>query len=394
MHLLKRIEYLDGLRGIAVLMVVFSHFIIAFFPALVNGKAEYCHTTNCIEVAIAASPLNIFYNGNFAIYIFFTLSGYVLSYKFFRERKYHIIVSSALGRYFRLLVPVLFSIVAAYICMSFKTHLMKLTQSGDWLATFLSFMPEYGIMLKEAFFGVFFNNQFTYNQALWTMPYELIGSYIVFGLLLFSRFRTLLRYTIYALAGIWLYRYDISFVSFILGLFLSDLMNHKSDSLRKHLRVLINERVAFFVLAAGLLLGSYPTIVAPDYTFYGFLNYAKMYGDFRFFHIMGAFFIMTGLLFSAKIKNIFSNKAFVFLGKISFSIYVIHLMFISYFSSYLFLRLSPFMSYFFNVLVVSILSIALIILCAYYVDKYVDQNGIKLSKLFSSKICNMFYNKI
>ncbi len=97
-----KIIYLDGLRGLAAFIVVIYHHFYGFYPKFLYPSEDKVLTQ------LSGSPLNIFYNGNFAVYIFFILSGYVLTYKFFKTRNYGIIISSAARRYIRLLVPVLF----------------------------------------------------------------------------------------------------------------------------------------------------------------------------------------------------------------------------------------------------------------------------------------------
>ena len=83
---MKKIRYLDGLRGLAAFEVVFHHFILAFYPALFAGPGVPTHLAPGQEVFVSGSVLNLLYDGNFAVCIFFVLSGYVLSHKFFWTR--------------------------------------------------------------------------------------------------------------------------------------------------------------------------------------------------------------------------------------------------------------------------------------------------------------------
>ncbi|WP_443147193.1 acyltransferase family protein [Paenibacillus sp. KACC 21273] len=84
---MQKLKYLDGLRGLAALIVVISHFVVAFYPSLYNGSIDSVHTQKSLELWISKSPFNLFYNGNFAVCVFFVLSGYVLSYKFFITKR-------------------------------------------------------------------------------------------------------------------------------------------------------------------------------------------------------------------------------------------------------------------------------------------------------------------
>jgi len=82
----KKLTYLESLRGLAALAVVFNHLAIAFYPALFFGPSAPSHTGRALEAAISGTPLNLLYNGAFSVSIFFVLSGFVLSYGFFRDR--------------------------------------------------------------------------------------------------------------------------------------------------------------------------------------------------------------------------------------------------------------------------------------------------------------------
>jgi len=74
---------LDGLRGLAALNVTISHFIAAFFPALLNANYPQTFPANnnpSILFKIVSFPaISVLYNGNFAVLIFFAISGYVLT---------------------------------------------------------------------------------------------------------------------------------------------------------------------------------------------------------------------------------------------------------------------------------------------------------------------------
>jgi len=108
-----KIGYLDGLRGISALIVVFHHYMCAFYPALVFEAGTAFHTGS-VEARVGASPLSLFYNGGFAVCIFFVLSGYVLTNSYFRTQQRNVVISSAVRRYVRLMIPILFTVIVAY----------------------------------------------------------------------------------------------------------------------------------------------------------------------------------------------------------------------------------------------------------------------------------------
>lgn len=366
-----KLKYLDGMRGLAALIVVIAHFVNAFALSLKDyGRPEYLRYR-----FISESPLNILYNGGFAVCIFFVLSGYVLTYRFYRDKNLSTIIASASKRYIRLLIPILFSIFVAYILMKLNlmqnTSVGELTRSG-WLVQFYTFEPSFKDMIFQAFYEVFFTGNSTYNTNLWTIKIEFFGSFMVFAFVaLFGKLRN--RYIIYVL--MLLYFYDSHYLGFVFGVILSDLVhgNHeKWEAFNKKTLTIV-----LFIL--GIYFGS-----VPNWGEQGFL-YKYIFDAFNwsqtsiFLNSIGAFFIVFALIHFEWMKTFFSTKPMVFLGRISFSLYVMHLLVICSFSSILFNILIELVSYKISVITVVSLSMILIFGVSYLTYKYVDAKGIALA---------------
>jgi len=71
---MQRVAYLDALRGLAAAQVLLLHLATAYFPDLVNST-----DTATLSGRIHLSPLFFLYDGYSAVYIFFALSGFVLT---------------------------------------------------------------------------------------------------------------------------------------------------------------------------------------------------------------------------------------------------------------------------------------------------------------------------
>lgn len=379
MWTMEKIKYLEGARAVAALIVVFNHFIAAFFPAMYSAKFNDVHVT-LFEAHILLSPFNIFFQGNFAVCIFFIISGFVLSYGFFKFKDSHWIISRAIRRYFRLLIPVSFIIFLGYLGMKFSlfytVNVVKISHS-TWLAALWNFSPSFLGMLGSAFYRVFFSYDNSYNTVLWMMTYEFLGSFLIFTILAFFG-RSKFRYVVYiSLSILFIMKFETYYLAFILGMVMSDIYSKKDNIFEKNFGTVLSAILGLI----GLLLGSYPMGVLMNNTTYALLNLNFILNPAVFWHVIGAFLFLVAIFSSGKLKTIFSNRKLVFLGEISFSIYLVHVLVLSSFSCYLFLILYPHLSYLLSFIIIFILSIPLIIFVAYFVTKYIDRPGIRFSYL-------------
>jgi peptidoglycan/LPS O-acetylase OafA/YrhL len=107
-----RIFYLESIRGLAALQVLLLHFLAAFAPNLVFALPAAAAIAGYIHL----SPLYFLYDGYSAVYIFFALSGYVLTRSFER----HLASPSAqiLARIIRLGLPAIAATLVAACVMS------------------------------------------------------------------------------------------------------------------------------------------------------------------------------------------------------------------------------------------------------------------------------------
>lgn len=381
---MDKLKHLDGLRGLAAFVVVLSHFAVVFYPALYTANPRETRFVSQLDIIIAGTPLNVLYNGNFAVCIFFILSGYVLTYKFFRDKDPESLKSGAFRRYCRLLVPVLFSNILVFALMKlslfYNIQVGNITKSTWWFSGAWTFKPGIFDVLKESFFGVFVLEQCEYNPVLWTMTYEFFGSFLVFTIAaLFGRFKYR-NWIYFALCCLLLNTY---YMAFVVGLILSDL------TFNGYLEVFRNN-IAKLILV-GLLLGSYPAGMDVTNTMYTLFQFSFL-GNPMVFHILGSVCIMLAIINSKRLQWFFSLKPMAFLGKISFSMYLIHLSIIGTFSSFLFLQLLKYYDYNISFSITFLTSLATILVVSVYVNKYVDEKGIRFSRLLYKYIQSKVQN--
>lgn len=178
-----RLLPLDGLRGIAALLVFFEHFARLYHPL---SSAPFT-SVNWIEFPFVALT-----NGASAVALFFVLSGYVLTHTMLAapERS---IARAVLTRLPRLVPLVLTSMILAWMLIRLQwvpvLSTAPLTHSSwvndvrrdvelQWPALRLSEVLLRGVVLT------FFRGDFmrSVNPSLWTLHLELVGSFLVYGL--------------------------------------------------------------------------------------------------------------------------------------------------------------------------------------------------------------------
>ncbi|MEI8343963.1 MAG: acyltransferase [Candidatus Moraniibacteriota bacterium] len=381
---MRKIKYLDGLRGLAALQVVFHHFVLAFYPALFSGTDIPTHLPNGVEVFASGSFLNLFWDGNFAVCIFFVLSGFVLSHKFFVKKENEIVTASAVKRYFRLALPVAFSVFFAYVFMKFSLlyNLPAGEISGSgWFASLWDFKPDFLDSLNQGFIGAFFYGIFDYNKLLWTIACEFLGSFLVFSFLaIFGKSKSRHLAYIFLIVAF----FQTYYLAFILGVLLSDLMANEKKMLEKFDKKKIWRTT---LLLVGLAFASFPIGRDPKGTMYAFANFSWLGTEPPvFYHIVGAFFLMVVLLESKRLQKFFANKLFLFLGKISFTMYLLHFTIMGSLSSYIFLKLLPIVSYHGAVAWSFLTSLPVIFLVSYAAYIFVDKKAVSFSHFVYEKL--------
>ncbi|MGE7115103.1 acyltransferase family protein [Lysinibacillus sp. NPDC047702] len=386
---MKKLMYLEGLRGVAAIIVVLSHFVQFFYPRLLYSDDSLTHIY--LESWISNTPLNLIYNGNFAVCIFFILSGYVLSLKFLKTKDPIVLYEMASKRYFRLAIPVSVSIFISYIIVRvggiFYSKIMSMTLvSIDKLfeLNHNSFQ-----VIKLALYDVFIKGDASYNPVLWTMKYELFGSFMIFILLPLIAYRkySYIKYVLYIFLVIFISKVaELYFVSFVLGMMLCEMHISKTGFFKFN-----NKFLKMCYLIIGIYFGTFPYVDTKG-SIYEVLQLSILGGNaFVFYHIVGAFFLLMAFIQSELLQRFFSKTIFEFLGKISFSIYLTHFIILFSFSSFLFEKLSHFgFSYNITFILMAVPSLLIMVIIAYFMYKYVDSYAVKIS----GKVYDRFFKKI
>lgn len=307
----EKITYLDGLRGIAAIIVMISHFFTSLAPAMVYGSQFPSHFGS-LDHLFSTTPLRLIDAGVFSVCIFFVLSGYVLTLKYFQTRDNNVIISGTVRRYIRLFVPVFVVTMLSFLVSSaglFHYYIEAVTISANsnyynhW-----TFTPNIIDAIKQAMWNSFFiGGNIYYDPVLWTMKIEFFGSMLVFVMaFLFGARRS--RWIFYLISA--LISLNSYYLAFIIGMVLADMFTNKTPMFKTSNKIILS-----LLLISGLFLGSYPENSVTNDSLYGFLNNGVLQVPNRIYYIMGASMIIYVLLNSRQLQNIFSSRVPAFLGK-------------------------------------------------------------------------------
>ncbi|HEX2549533.1 MAG TPA: acyltransferase family protein, partial [Gammaproteobacteria bacterium] len=255
----EKVPYLDGLRGIAALMVLFAHLMISLYPAVVTFTPSEIHTR--FDVALGISPFSVFWRGNFAVCIFFVISGFVLSE--FCQKTTISFPAQLVRRYLRLAIPMLITSAFAWLLLSISAYAnykaaVDVTHSG-WLSMWYQFNPHFLKMAYEALYRAFVEGNAIYNSNLWTMRIELLGSAYIF--LLHYLFRN--KYLRLAIIVYWLMKtpHPSYYLLFAWGAFLYDFKDILLLSLKKIIPNYYGRSILVILgLIIGIYFGGYPEL--------------------------------------------------------------------------------------------------------------------------------------
>ncbi len=165
-----RIEVLDSLRGVAAMQVVFNHFLIVF-PLFFEATLHLASNQPLMAKLMVYTPLHILWAGHEAVIFFFTLSGFVLSLPYVNRnplfyRPYLI------RRFCRIYIPFFTLISLSLILYKRGLGFFAIPGVSCWTNSFFSKTITWREMLK-IYTG--FDDIYTYNLAptVWSLNHEM-----------------------------------------------------------------------------------------------------------------------------------------------------------------------------------------------------------------------------
>ena len=328
-----RIAYLESIRGLAALQVLLLHFLAAFAPDLVFSLPAGAAIAGYIHL----SPLYFLYDGYSAVYIFFALSGYVLTRSF--ERHLARPSSQVLARIIRLGLPAIAAtLVAAIVMLTFGRPNTEagLLSGSTWFASQWNTEVSFFSVIRDGIInalvlgyrglpGVAFLApwQQPVEQSLvaplWTLSIEFYGSIIVLALCWCARRSRALWWSAVLLGAIFTIR--SAYICFFIGHLLATF--HRAERPAPAGRLL-----PVFSIIFGVLLCVLAEIWQPEWlrslcanpTWFLFPGqFAPMQQK-----TFGAVLVLVGIIDLQIARDFLSRPWLVARSSLSFPLYLVH----------------------------------------------------------------------
>ncbi|PGV53358.1 acyltransferase [Bacillus sp. AFS037270] len=312
---MKRYDELDSLRGLAALSVVIYH-------ALNLTITNWSEINNIIWRLCMYSPLRLLWSGHQSVILFFVLSGFVLSLPFYRTKVDSTFYFQYLiKRICRIYIPFAISIGAAILTRIYLTGTVNL--EGLWIGQ-ISWKP----ILQHLFLIDMFNQNY-FNPVVWSLVHEMRISIIfpiIIAVILKYNWKNVLTcswiLSVLAIVMHYLFQDKVDITTnyfdtfhYILMFVVGSLMaKHKENLIRLYNSVKLN--LKYGVLLLGYCLYAYS--IGIHIPFFG-----RYIGDW--FTTLGSMLIITTVISGSLLSKPLLLKPIVFIGKISYSVYLSHL---------------------------------------------------------------------
>jgi peptidoglycan/LPS O-acetylase OafA/YrhL len=313
----NRFRSLDGLRGVAALIVVFHHSLLVL-PAAANLSA--IPPTGSALWWLEFTPLKVLTAGNEAVLIFFVLSGFVLVLPVVRSSSYDW-VAYYFRRTIRLYLPVVASIVLAAIAI--YVHPQKSGNGSSWVDAYSVRSPNWGLFLQSL---DIFEPANAVNNPLWTLRWEMIFS-LALPLFVFGAVLVRKRW-VWVLGGAIVLVFlgtlrDVSFLLYLPVFFCGAVLAVNADRLLEW-SSRIRGRPGVSIAWLALLLGGITLLIA-HWLLQPFLLHAVVLDEFLLaLSFVGATVIVAVAFLYRPFESLLTIAPARWLGRVSFSLYLVH----------------------------------------------------------------------
>jgi peptidoglycan/LPS O-acetylase OafA/YrhL len=303
----SHITAFDTVRGLAALSVVFSHYI---------GAYGWPMKSAALKQAWTYTPLHIAWDGFAAVSLFYVLSGLVLSLKYFRETDRPDLTGYRLTEYltsrvFRIGPPYLFVFVLSYFLRRWVGYYdgPTIPHVNNWLFFTWGGSIPFAQLVREAFL-IQADNYALVPQG-WTLPIEVFISFLVpVGILLASRNTGWLVFFTLILIG------PLGASYYLLHFAIGILLAKYHSAIRLWLEPRRVWKIGLLLL--GLFLYTF------RYTLPVYFSWNLKAGIPWIVTGFGAALLLMVVIASERARSLLSLGFLRFIGRVSFSVYLLH----------------------------------------------------------------------
>jgi peptidoglycan/LPS O-acetylase OafA/YrhL len=321
----RRIDALDGMRGVASLVIVLSHQLSAWLPALafaqrdhrMDGLARFGHT-----------PLAALWAGDTAVVLLFIHSGFVLARSADRNRSTESLSTMVVRRGVRLGIPI---IAALAICAALlELGLMRSQEAAvisrsPWLAQFYA-PGEHPNVFGAMFGGSLLRGDDWWHGPMWSMRIQFFGSIFVLVLALLlgrDRRRSIATVAIVVWSLCWgSDRFGVHFAAFAIGAWMG-----LADS--SWIQLLQRRWVRVVAVAIAVVGAAWPDETVPTGWYGPIARWATELTDNYLrprsaAHTLAAAIVISFTLRKGVWTRLLEHRLLRWLGKVSFATYLLH----------------------------------------------------------------------
>ncbi len=374
----KRLAYIDAVKGIACLGVFIHHFIIKVLPATVTGKIEDSRVFG--DYILGSRAIGFILNGNFWVCMFIVISAFLLSKSIMNKNvdRDLYISKTLLKRYPRLMFPVLGLNIICFIIF-YIFYLCGVHLENPLNMSFAS-------MLKMTVFDMWFIEG-TSTMGYWMMYilfYGSIISVVLSTILANCKKVSYSRITLICLLPFMLYL-NTYFFAVLIGVWLAYETQYTDFKFLKKCKFFNIILIIFTIIA--IVFAGYPSTGNTTQGVYMIFNVLPtgLKNMVHIFHIFAAMLIMIIFICKPKLQKAFDKKCFSFLGEISYAVYLVHPVVISFIGIPLYNYLEKNIGILFSVLITTVFLIIVVIISSWLFNKFIEKPIIMIvDKMFKN----------
>lgn len=389
----KRIAWMDGLKGLSCIFILLHHFIMGFYPAAYSGDYNLSHMRSQADVAFAQSPLAFFAIGDLWVSVFCMISGFVIAYQVFRMTQEGQLSKALLKRYPRLMLPVFFVSAFVFVMLQFgwfyNSQAAALTHS-EWLDLF--YHDKSGII--ELFTDCLIDDWFVglrtiYSNAFWMLKDLFLGSFVAYILAIMGKSLKKNLVFVYIFVCILYLSINSRMADFSFGVLLAFLFMQYGSLFEQKKKLFVP--LGIVLLVVGFFLGAYPVAVEPTNGY----RYLAGIGNFLyhrltpylFYHKLAVFALLLGIFMLHGLQKVLETKICLFLGKVSYAVYLIHIPVLFSLTALLFVKLyGVLLQYNLAALLALLISLVVIVALSWLFYHFIEKRCVRFTNWLVDKI--------